>query len=119
MQPVGSGLARLGLTVGDAEGLGKVQELGVRLGIADTAAADHHGALGLADGFGSVSQSGLGSRAALQTPDAFGEEAHGIIIGLTLNVLRHGNADRTGVGGIGQHPEGVDHSAHQLLGRRP
>ena len=37
----------------------KVQELGMGLGVADAAAADHHGALGLADGFGSVSQSGL------------------------------------------------------------
>ena len=115
MLPVSGGFARLGLTIGDAEGFGKVQELGVGLGIADAAAADHHGTLRLADGLGSVSQSGLGGGAALQTPDALGEEAHGIIISLTLNVLGHGNADRTGVCGIGQHPEGVDHSAHQLL----
>ena len=85
------------------------------LGIADAAAADHHGTLRLADGLGSVSQSGLGGGAALQTPYSLGKETHGIIIGLTLNVLRHGHADSAGVGGVGQHPEGVDHGAHQLL----
>ena len=116
MLPVSGGFARLGLAIGDAEGFGKVQELGVGLGIADATAADHHGTLRLADGLGSVSQSGLGGGAALQTPDALGEEAHGIIIGLTLNVLRHGHADSAGVGGVGQHPEGVDHGAHQLFG---
>ena len=116
MGPLNGALARLGLGEGNAGGLGESTELGVSLGVADTAAADQHGTLSLLDGLGGVVQSGLGGGAALQTPHALFEEALGIVIGLALHVLGHGDADGAGVGGVGQHPEGGDHGAHQLLG---
>ena len=116
MGPLNGALACLGLSEGDTGGLGKGAELLVRLGVTDAAAADQHGTLSLLDGLGGVVQSGLGGGAALQAPDALFEEGLGIVIGLALHVLGHGDADGAGVGGVGQHPEGGDHGAHQLLG---
>ena len=116
MGPLDGALAGLGLGKGNAGGLGKGTELLVSLRVADAAAADQHGTLGLLDGLGGIVQSGLGGGAALQAPHALFEEALGIIIGLALHILGHGDADGAGVGGVGQHPESGQHGAHQLLG---
>ena len=48
--------------------------------------------------------------------DALLQEFIGEIVGFTLNILRHGNADRARFGGIGQHAHRVYHRSHQLFG---
>lgn len=113
--PLDGALAGLGFAEGDAGGLCEGPELLVGLRVTDAATADQNGPLGLLDDLRRVGQSGLGGGTALQTPDALLEEALGIVIGLALHVLRHGDADGAGVGGVRQHPESGDHGAHQLL----
>lgn len=71
-------------------------ELLVGLRVTDAATADQNGPLGLLDDLRRVGQSGLGGGTALQTPDALLEKALGIVIGLALHVLRHGDADGAG-----------------------
>ena len=48
--------------------------------------------------------------------DPLAEKAFRIIVGFSLHILRHGDADGAGIGGVGQHAHGGDHGAHQLLG---
>ena len=116
MIPYHGALAGLGLAEGDSGGLREGAELGMGFAVTDTTAADQNGLFGAADHRGGL-RNGLPLRLpAGKPPHPFGEEAFGIVVGLALHVLGHGDAHRAGVGGVGEHPHGADHGAHQLLG---
>ena len=109
-------LTGLGLAEGDVESFCEGLEFLMGLSVADAAAADQHGLLGGADQLGSLCQDlGLGQRTG-QTVDSLLQEADGVVVSLTLNVLRQGDADGAGVGGVGKGTHSADHGAHQLLG---
>jgi hypothetical protein len=54
--------------------------------------------------------------AAAQVVHPLFQELHRIIVGLALHVLGQRHRHRAGLGRIGEHPHGVDHGGHQLLG---
>lgn len=58
---------------------------------------------------------GVGGRAAY-VPDPLGEEVLGPVVRLRLDVLRQGEGDGAGLGGVGEHAHGVQRGRDQRLG---
>ena len=69
----------------------------------------------IADDFYGIVDGFLVRSAACKLMDSLLEEGNRIVIGLTLDILRHCNAHCTGIRWIGESPEGTDHGTHQLL----
>ena len=87
----------------------------MRVGIPDTAAADDERILGLLQDLRGALELGGCGRAPVHMPDALSEEGNRIIIGFAFHILRHGQAHRAGIGGIGEHAHGMNRSRHQLF----
>ena len=85
-------------------------------GIGHAAADDHHRLLRGFDHLRSRFGFALGRQLTVDVPHALLQEMIGIVERFGLHVLRHGDTDRTGVGGTGQHTHRVDAGGHQLFG---
>ena len=88
----------------------------MRVGIPDTAAADDERILGLLQDLRSALELGGRGHAPVHMPDALSEEGNRIIIRFAFHILRHRQAHRAGIGGIGEHAHGMDRGRHQLFG---
>ena len=115
MAPGKRGFARLGLAEGDVEPFGEDPELIVRAGIPHPAPAEEQGPARESHQCRCLEQRIRFRRTALERDDPFLEEGFRIIPGLPFRILGHRDADRAGVGRVGQHPEGIEQGAHQLL----
>ena len=115
MAGLAGALSALGLAEGDAELFAEVLDHFTGQRVADAAADDDQGLLGSKDLSRDIFQLFLYSYRAGDAVNSLLEEALGIVIVLTLNVLRKADGNRTGLGGICEDAHSVDHSAHQLL----
>ena len=66
--------------------------------------------------FGSPEGVTGGERSSAGTVYPLLEKLNRVIVGLTLNILRKGKTDRSGVGGIGKDPHGINGGDHKLIG---
>ena len=113
---VDGALAGLGVAHRDAGGGGQGAQLLAGSGVDGAAAGDDEGALGgLDEGDGALQGGGLGHRAA-HVPHALAEQLHGPVEDLGLDVLGHGDGDRAGLGGVGEHAHGAQQRGDELLG---
>ena len=87
----------------------------MRLRVAYAAAADQERLLSVLDDLDRLVDRILGRRAALDAPYALLEEVNRVVVGFRLHVLRQGDRNSAGVGGVGQHAHRGDHVGHDLF----
>ena len=115
MTGLAGALSALGLAEGDAELFAEVLDHFTGQRVADAAAYDNEGLLGSKNLSCNIFQLFLNSAGTSDAVNSLLEEALGIIIVLTLNVLRKADGNCTGLSGICEDAHSIDHSAHQLL----
>ena len=109
-------LAGLRFADGDIELFGKGEGRAPAFGIGHAAADNHHRLLCGFDQVGCRLRFPVGGQLAVDVPHALLQEIVGIVERFRLDVLRHGDADRAGVGGAGQNAHRIDAGGHQLFG---